>query len=141
MGIHRDDRSVFPLQLLFSSNLQIDIDGELEWLSRDRLGLAETSYFAPMAINQCLTGPVLPHQQRVVLAFDSGYPNNITWVIQLKLGLVEHVLGDFAHISDQMSHEAVSRIEAPVRHDRVEFRQLIAMSFDELQLVRRDVLF
>src|SRR5436853_913673 len=84
---------------------------------------------------------VLAHQHLVVLLLDAGDSDHVAGIVELKLRLVEHVLSHFAHVPDQVRHEALARIQTAVRHDRVQFGQFVTMRFNERQLVRRDVFF
>ncbi len=99
-------------------------------------GFAQPPHFAAVAVDQRLPRSVRAHQQRVVLPLDAGNADHVARVVELELRLVQHVFADFADVADQVRHESVARIQAAVRHDRVEFRQLVAMRLDELQVRR-----
>src|SRR5580704_1081057 len=76
-------------------------------------------------------GAVLPHQDLVVLLLDARDADHVAGVIELELRLIQHRLGHFADVADQVSHESVARIEAEVGHDGVEFRQFVLVCLDE----------
>jgi hypothetical protein len=139
--VHGDNCAIVALQGLLGSNLQIDVDGQAQGLARDSGFFVELLDFLSVAVYEHLPRTVFAHQHLVVLQFDSGLAHNIARVVELPLWLVQHLLTHFTDIADQMGHEAIARIQAAVRHDRIQLRQFIAVSFDEGQLIGRDVLF
>ena len=106
-----------------------------------RLGgsLVQPPHFAAAAVHDRSPRSVLPHQEVVVLLLHAAHAHHVTGVVELKLRLVEHVLGDFTHVAHQVRHEAIARIQPPVRHDRFQFRQFVFVRLDKRQLVRCDV--
>ncbi len=94
-----------------------------------------------MTVDDDVAKAVLPDQPVVVLRFHAGFSDHVARLVEFVARIVEHLLRDFADVSDHVRHESVFRIEAPVDHDGVEITQLVAVRFDERQLVRRDVIF
>ena len=139
--VHGDHCSILAFHGLLGGNLEIDIEGQLKLLSGNGGGFIEASNFAPMAVDQRASRTVLSHQNRVVLPLHARNSNHVAGAIKLELRLIQHVFGDFAHVADQVRHESVARIQAPVRHDGIQFRQLIAVRVDEGQFVGSDVFF
>ena len=69
----------------------------------------------------------------------AGDSHHIAGIIEFELRLVEHIFRDFAHVADQMRHESIARIKTPIGPDRIEFRQFVAMRFDEGLLILSNV--
>ena len=139
MRIHRNHRAVLVAHGLFRGNLQIDVHRQLQRMTRHCRLLVQLSHFLALAVYQHLPRAILTHQQLVVLQLDARFSDHVARVVELPLRLVQHAFADLAHISDQMGHEAVARIQTAMRHDGVQFGQFVAVSLDESQLVRRDV--
>ena len=139
MRIHGHDRAVLPFDGLLRRDLQIQIDRQLELLARLRGCFVQPSDFASAAVHDRPPESILAHQNAVVLFLDSALAHHVARVVELELRLVEHVFGYFADVADQVRHEAVARIEPPVRHDGFKFGKLVLVRLDERQLVGCDV--
>ena len=121
--------------------MQVHVNRELKLLARNCGRFIEPTDFLAAAVDEGSARAILSHQHLVVLLLDSGDTNYVARVIELELGLVEHSLGNFADVADQMRHKAVARIQAAVRHDGVEFRKLVLVSLYEGEFVGGDVIF
>ncbi len=139
MRIHGHNRAVFAFDGFFRRDLQIQIHGQLQLLAGFGGRFVESPDFAPVAVDDRAPESVLAHQDAVVLLLDSAHTDHVAGVVELELRLVEHVFGDFSDIADQVRHEAVARIQAPVRHDGFKFGKLVLVRLDEGQFVGRDV--
>ncbi len=129
--VHGDDRAVPARESLLCRNLQIDIDRQLELLARNRRGLVQSSHFPAMAVHQGAARSVLAHEHSVVLPLYARHTDHVAGAVKFELRLVQHILGHFPDVPDQVRHEPVARIQTPVRHDGVQFRQLVAVSIDK----------
>ena len=141
MRIHRDERAILPIQRLLRCNLQIQIDRQLQLFAGLCRSFIQPPDFPSVAVNNRAPRSVLAHEHGVVLLLDTALSDYVAGVVKLKLRLIEHVLGDFTDIANQVRHESVAWIQAPVRHDGVEFRQFILVRFNECQFVWSDVFF
>jgi hypothetical protein len=120
---------------LFRRDLQIQIQRQLELLARLRGRFVQPPDFPPAAVHDRAPESILAHQNVVVLLLHSTHADHVAGRIEFELRLVEHVLGHFAHVADQVRHETVARIQPPVRHDRFQFRQFVLVRLDERQFV------
>ena len=139
--VHGDDGSGPALQRLLSGDFEIEIDGQLELLTRNRRHVAERANFLAATIDQHLPRAVLAHQDVVVILLDSRHADYVARTVQLPLRLCQHFLAHLPDIADHVRHEPVLGIQPSVNRDDVELRQISAMRFDECQLIRRNVVF
>ena len=121
--------------------MQVHVNRELKLLARNCGRFIEPTDFLAAAVDEGSARAILSHQDLVILLFHSRDAHHVARVVELELGLVEHGLGNFADVADQMRHKAVARIQAAVRHDGVEFRKLVLVSLYEGEFVGGDVVF
>jgi hypothetical protein len=110
-------------------------------LSRNSRRLLQTLHVFSTAVHHRAARAVLAHEKLVVLLLHARNTYHVAGIVELELRLIKHVFGDFPYVANQVSHEAALWVQAAVRHDGVELRQLITMRLHERQLVRRNVLF
>src|ERR1019366_5294933 len=138
--IHGDNGAGPALQRLFGRYLHIEIDGELELFAGDGGHIAEGAHFLAATVDQHLARAVLAHQNIVVVLLDARHAYDVARVVQLPLRLSQHVFANLADVADDVRHETVAGIEAPVNGDGVEFGQFLFVRFDEGQLVGSNVI-
>jgi len=141
LGSWRSPRHL-PFHGFFGSDLQIEIDGQLKILAgSERLSPSSRNTF-PRLLTSTRRLPFFPFRYRVCTSSRCrDWPTmSPAPAIEARI-TVQRFLRDLAHISDDVRHEPVSRIEAAVRGNSLEFRQLIAMRFDERNIGRSQIVF
>ena len=141
VGVDGDHGAIAVAKSIFSSALDIEIDGETEALSGfSGLG-AEAANLAAVAVDDDVFRSVFAAQDAIVGGFYAGAADNVAWLIHGVARVVEHFLAYLADVADQMSGESVAGIKAPLLLNGVEFGKLVLMRFDEFFFVGGDVLF
>ena len=141
MRIHCDHRAVVPLKRLFGSQLDVEVDRQLEGMTRDgRIGTQSADFFA-MAVHESATRPILADKNVVIKLLNPALSHDGSRLISLILRRIQIFVAHLADIADQVRQESVFGIEATMNHDGFKFRQFIAMGFNECLLIRRDVVF
>ncbi len=137
--IHGDNRAIAIAQSEFRRALQIVVDGQLQVLAGHRVLRPEKAHFAAVAVDDHIARAVLPAQHLVVHLFHAGLAHHIARLVGSVARSGSDLFADFAHIADQVRRKSVARIEPPLLFDGLQFRQLVAVGFDESLLIRRDV--
>ena len=140
MRIHRDHRAIPVAKGILRRPLNIEINGELQALTRLRRLGAQLSHLAAMAVDQHIARPVLAAQKRVVRLLHTRRAHHIARLVVRIARIVQHVLAHLAHIPDQVRGKPVLGIQPALLVDCFQLRHLIAMRLDELLLIRSDVL-
>src|SRR6266536_1335287 len=121
--------------------LTIDIDGEFQRFAGIRRFFRQLPYLFAFAVHHHLLRSILPHQNRVIFQFHAGLPHHIAGIVEFKARAVQHLFADFPYIPDQVRHEPVARIEAAMRHNRIQLRKFVMVGIDKSQFVGGDVIF
>ena len=138
--VNGDHGAVAVAECVLRGALDIEVDGELEALARlGGLG-ADLADFAAMTVDNHVLGAVFAAQDGVVRGLDAGAAHDVAGFIHGVVGIVEHVFTDFSDVANEVSGEAVARIEAALLLDGFQFGQLVFVGLDELLFVGGDVL-
>ena len=121
--IERNNRAAAVFHRQFGDSLQIQVDGELQILARDRLLIADDLPLLAAVIDHHLPLPVDAHQLLVVLPLDSLLADDVALLVVDELGGIQFVFADFTHVADHVRGEAVLRIEPPLRVDQFHLRE------------------
>src|SRR5207237_656483 len=83
--------AVLAFERFFGCNLDIKINGQLELLAGNWRHLVELRKLFAVAVDDSSTITILSGQKIVVLLLDSGAAHDITLLVELICGTVEHV--------------------------------------------------
>ena len=138
--VHGDQCAVLAFHHLLRHALQIEVDGEPQVLARLGKLLSKLADFLAVAVDDDIARAVHAAQQGVVGLFHAGFSDYVAGLVEVELGAVQVLLGDLAHVADQVGREAVARVEAALVVDGLQFGQLVAMGLDEGLLILGNVL-
>src|ERR1035441_3568432 len=122
--MHGDDSAVTIAESQFSRPLQIVVDGDLQVLAGNGVLGAQVAHFATVAIDDHISGAVLPAPKLVGCLFDSSLADPIDTVTARIARVVEVVLADLADVADEVRGISITGIEPALLVDRLKLRQL-----------------
>jgi hypothetical protein len=97
--------------------------------------------FFAMAVDDDVATAVGATEECVVGGLDAGTANDVARRVEgVAIIVGEHLLGDFADVTDEVSGEPVTRVEAALLVEGLELGELVAVGCDEGLLVGGDVL-
>ena len=96
--IHRHHRALFAGQILLGDGLQVVVDGQLDRLAGNGVGLLEPAHFAAHAIDDHAAHAVHAHQLLVVLVFQAGLADDVAGTIAA-VARFDLIRAHFAHVS------------------------------------------
>ncbi len=137
--IHGHDRAVAVAQGEFGGALQVVVDGEPEILAGYCVLDAEITHFSPTAVDDHLARAVLAAEQRIVGLLYACFAHHVTRLVVGEARIVQIVLAQLTHVTDQMSGKTITRVKSALLVDGFELRQLITVRRDEGLLVGGDV--
>ena len=140
MRVHCNQGPGLAFHHLLSNALDIEVDGESQVGSSFGNHLPKLTDFLAVTVDNHIPRSVRTTQKRVVGLLNTRLAHDIAGVIEVELGTVEVLFGDLADVADHVCREAVPGIQPPLRVHGLEFRQLVAVGFDEGLLILRDVL-
>jgi hypothetical protein len=142
VGVHGDDCPDFAFESFFGGHLDVQIDGEPEVFARDGEFLAEVAKFFSVAVDDNVATAVNSAEESVIRGFYAGTADHVPGRVEcVSLVCGEHLLGNFAHIADEVSGKSIAGVEATLLVESLKFGELVPVGGDEGLLVRRDVLF
>ncbi len=140
-GIHGDDGAVAVAQQLLGFALQVEIDGELQVLSRSGVLRAQDAHLAAVAVHDYVARAVYAAQELVVGLLHAVLAHHVAGLIGGVARLIQVIFAHLAHVADQVRGESVSRIKPALLVDGLELGQLVAVRLDEGLLVRGNIFF
>ena len=140
VGIHGDDGANLAVEGLLGGFLDVEVDGEAEVFAGDGVLFANHAELFAVRVDEDVAGAVGAAEERVVGLLDAGAADDVAGLVEGVAGVVEHLLGDFADVADEVGGEAVARVEAALLVEELDGGEFVAVGLEKGLLVGGDVL-